>query len=139
MQRTRVKICCIANITEASIAIAAGADALGLVAQMPSGPGPIPDEDIRRIIAHVPPPISSFLLTSRTQADDIAEHVRFTGSQTVQIVSHINVRESQRLAERLPDVRRVQVIHVEDESALDLIPVMRLRCTLSFWTQVGPM
>ncbi|MEL7391679.1 MAG: phosphoribosylanthranilate isomerase [Pseudomonadota bacterium] len=123
MQRTRVKICCIANITEASIAIAAGADALGLVAQMPSGPGPIPDEDIRRIIAHVPPTISSILLTSRTQADDIAEHVRFTGSQTVQIVSHINVRESQRLAERLPDVRRVQVIHVEDESALDLIPV----------------
>lgn len=123
MRRTRIKVCCIANPAEANMAIEAGADALGLVAQMPSGPGPIPDQDIRRIIAKVPPPISSFLLTSRTEADDIAAHVQFTGAQTVQIVSHIDVRESERLAEHLPHVRRVQVIHVEDESALDLIRV----------------
>jgi len=39
--RTRIKICCIASKDEADQAIAAGADALGLVAKMPSGPGPI--------------------------------------------------------------------------------------------------
>ena len=42
--RTRIKVCCIASPEEATSAIAAGADALGLVAAMPSGPGPIPDE-----------------------------------------------------------------------------------------------
>ena len=37
--RTRVKVCCIAGPAEAALAIEHGADALGLVAEMPSGPG----------------------------------------------------------------------------------------------------
>ena len=45
--RTRIKICCISSIEEAKLAIDLGADAIGLVAQMPSGPGPKPDELIR--------------------------------------------------------------------------------------------
>ena len=40
--RPRVKICCIASIEEAWIAIEHGASAVGLVSEMPSGPGPIP-------------------------------------------------------------------------------------------------
>ncbi len=40
---TRVKICCISSIEEAKIAIDFGAHALGLVANMPSGPGRIHD------------------------------------------------------------------------------------------------
>jgi phosphoribosylanthranilate isomerase len=49
--------------------------------------------------------------------------VHVTGVQTVQIVGHIPPTESASLAELLPHIRRVQVIHVEDTSALDLIPV----------------
>jgi phosphoribosylanthranilate isomerase len=37
----RVKICCIASVLEARMAIAAVASDLGLVAGMPRGPGPI--------------------------------------------------------------------------------------------------
>ena len=40
----RIKICCIQNKEEAFTAIDLGASALGLVSNMPSGPGPIPDE-----------------------------------------------------------------------------------------------
>jgi phosphoribosylanthranilate isomerase len=36
-----VKVCCIADLDEARLAVAAGASALGLVSAMPSGPGPI--------------------------------------------------------------------------------------------------
>jgi len=39
----------------------------------------------------------------------------------VQIVRHIDPREVALLGELQPQVRRVQVIHVEDRSALDLI------------------
>lgn len=120
--RSRVKVCCIASPQEAAIAVAAGADALGLVARMPSGPGPIPDEMIARITALVPPPVSTFLLTSETSADAIAAHVRTTHPTTVQIVAHIHPAESARLAEILPHVRRVQVIHVEGPEAVDMIP-----------------
>ena len=45
--KTRIKICCIASEDEARLAIHFGASALGLVAAMPSGPGPIADYRIR--------------------------------------------------------------------------------------------
>ncbi|MBL0063303.1 MAG: hypothetical protein IPP40_17925 [bacterium] len=49
----KIKICCIASIEEAELAIAAGAWAIGLVGKMPSGPGPIADELIAKIAEHV--------------------------------------------------------------------------------------
>ncbi|MGK5065678.1 phosphoribosylanthranilate isomerase [Janthinobacterium sp. LB3P112] len=120
--RTRIKICCIASIDEAQLAIAAGADALGLVAAMPSGPGPIPDARIAQIAAWTPPPVATFLLTSETTAQRIAEHVRATQPSTVQIVGQLDPGEVAQLARLLPQVRRVQVIHVEGPEALALIP-----------------
>lgn len=120
--RTRIKICCIASIDEAQLAIAAGADALGLVAAMPSGPGPIPDARIAQIAAWTPPPVATFLLTAETTAQRIAEHVRATQPSTVQIVGHVGPGEVAQLARLLPHVRRVQVIHVEGPEALALIP-----------------
>lgn len=47
MKMPRVKVCCIASLEEAWLAIDEGASALGLVSAMPSGPGPIPDDLIR--------------------------------------------------------------------------------------------
>ncbi|MCR9260581.1 MAG: phosphoribosylanthranilate isomerase [Pseudomonadaceae bacterium] len=121
MHRTRVKICCIASIAEAEMAIAAGADALGLVAEMPSGPGPIDDDTIAEIAAFAPPPLATFLLTSRTEADGIIDHANYCGTNTLQIVSHIKAREYPGIIKALPNVRRVQVIHVEDAGAVELI------------------
>ena len=121
MHRTRVKICCIASIEEAKTAIAAGADALGLVAEMPSGPGPIDDDTIAHIAAFAPPPLATFLLTSRTDADGIVDHARYCGTNTLQIVSHIDAGEYPGIIRALPNIRRVQVIHVEDAGALELI------------------
>ena len=121
MNRTRVKVCCISSIAEAELAIRLGADALGLVGEMPSGPGVIDDELARDIAAMAPPTVETFLLTSRTSGEAIAAHVEYCGTTTVQIVQHIDPVEYPAIIERLPRVRRVQVIHVEDETALDLI------------------
>ncbi|MEO1066496.1 MAG: phosphoribosylanthranilate isomerase [Pseudomonadota bacterium] len=120
--RIRIKICCIASRAEAQMAIDAGADALGLVAQMPSGPGPISDAEISEIADFIPPPIASFLLTAEETAETISRHIETTRPTTVQIVSHIEELEARKLALLQPSVRRVQVIHVEDEGALQLIP-----------------
>ncbi len=121
--RTRVKICCITSVEEAELAIEHGADALGLVGAMPSGPGVIDDATIAAIAAVVPPPVATFLLTSEHTADAIAAHVARTGVSTVQIVSPISAEESARLAVVLPVIRRTQVIHIEGMGALDLIAV----------------
>lgn len=119
--RTRVKICCIMSLEEAAIASRYGADALGLVGAMPSGPGIISDETAKQIAARVPPPIASFLLTSETTAQKISAHVLDVGASTIQIVNHIDPDESARLAELIPAIKRVQVIHVEDNACLELI------------------
>ena len=115
----KVKICCISSLEEAHLAVQLGASALGLVAKMPSGPGPISDELIREIAAAVPPPIASFLLTSRTDVAGIAEHQRAVGTNTVQIVDALSAGTYAQLRLALPGISIVQVIHVIDEKSVD--------------------
>lgn len=117
--RTRLKVCCISSIVEARIAIAAGADALGLVAQMPTGPGPICDALIREIALATPAGISTFLLTSLDAPEQIVEHVRATAVNTVQLVDDTlgeDVWSALRAA--CPAIRIVQVIHVRGEASV---------------------
>ena len=118
--RIRIKICCISSIEEAKIAIEAGADAIGLVAKMPSGPGPIPDELIIQIAQSVPPLIGTFLLTSETSADEIIKHHHRTHTNTIQIVDLLSVGTYTQIREALPSVKLVQVIHVIDSTSVDL-------------------
>ncbi len=119
MQRPRVKICCIANEYETADAISFGASAIGLVGKMPSGPGPISDEDIFRIAKSVPPPIATFLLTSEQTPQGIIEHHLRTRTNTIQIVDELDGRDYDAIRAQLPNVKLVQVIHVIDESSVD--------------------
>ena len=125
--RTRVKICCMASVAEMRLAVAHGADCVGLVGDMPSGPGVITDTLARDIARGVPPGVASVLLTSHTEAEDIADHVAFCGVNTVQIVNHVDPAVHARLDELIPAVRRLQVVHVESDEALRLIPFYRDR------------
>ena len=118
--RVRIKICCINSIEEAKTAIEAGADAIGLVAKMPSGPGPIPDELIRQIAQSVPPLIGTFLLTSEISAEKIIKHHLRTHTNTIQIVDLLSVGTYSQIREALPPVKLVQVIHVIDSDSVDL-------------------
>lgn len=88
---------------------------------MPSGSHAIADDVAAKLVARVPPPVASFLLTSEVTAAAIARQVERVRPSIVQIVPHIAPAESAKLAELLPATRRVQVIHVTDEQVLDLI------------------
>jgi len=119
MARTRVKICCMGSTEEADLAIAAGADAIGLVSAMPSGPGPIDEALICEIAQYVPRSVGTFLLTSLTKADDIiAQHGRCL-TTTIQLVDQIEDGAHQTLRQALPGVRLVQVIHVTGPESID--------------------
>lgn len=118
MVRTRLKICCIASVEEARAAVAAGASAIGLVAEMPSGPGVIADALIAEIAASVPPPVSRFLLTSRVQPGPVVAHVAACRVDTVQLVDAVSLETYAALAAELPHVRIVQVLHVEGADAV---------------------
>lgn len=119
MSKPRIKICCISSVEEAQTAVRYGASALGLVGKMPSGPGIIDDSLINRIARTVPPPVSTFLLTSETKAEDIISHYRRVFTSTIQIVDELEERQYARLRSELPNVKLVQVIHVTNDRSVD--------------------
>lgn len=116
---TRFKICCIQNKAEAVLAVNAGAAALGLVSEMPSGPGVINEKDIREIAAHVPEGVDTFLLTSKQNAMDIIKQHSYCKTTALQLVDHVPFNELASLRSELPGVKLVQVIHVQDERSLN--------------------
>ncbi len=117
------KVCCIRSTAEADMAINAGALAVGLVGEMPNGPGPIADDQIKEIAAHLRgrdgDKVWTTLLTSQTEGDAIADHIAETGVNTVQIVDDPAPGAYAIIRKSHPNVRIMQVIHVEDERAVD--------------------
>ncbi len=114
-----VKICCISSQAEAKTAIEYGATAIGLVGNMPSGPGIIDDDLIRVIAQIVPPPIATFLLTSETSVAGIIQHYQKVHTSTIQIVDTLRVGTYQEIKARLPHIKLVQVIHVIDKASIE--------------------
>jgi len=107
------------SVEEASMAIGAGADAIGLVSTMPSGPGPIEEELICQIASYVPRSVGTFLLTCLTSPDAIvAQHGRCLTS-TIQLVDQLEDGAHHAIRRALPAVRLVQVIHVVGPESID--------------------
>jgi len=110
----RVKVCCIASIDEAELALDAGADALGLVSAMPSGPGVIPDADIATIAAWVGQRAATVLLTSRVSEEGISEQLAQSRTNVLQICDALPASEMRSIRARHPGVALMPVIHVRD-------------------------
>ena len=115
---TQVKICCIRSVEEAALAVRLGANALGLVSEMPSGPGTIDEKLIAAIVATVPEGIATFLLTSETNAASILAQQERCRVNTLQLCDHVSRGTHTELRVALPSVQLVQVIHVRDESSV---------------------
>ena len=103
---------------EAEAAVAAGADAIGLVSAMPSGPGVIAESLIAEIAAAAPPAIGTFLLTSETEPAAIVAQQRRCGVNTIQLCDALDASSYPVLRDALPGIALIQVIHVRDESAV---------------------
>jgi phosphoribosylanthranilate isomerase len=94
------------------MAIRHGASALGLVSEMPSGPGVIAEETIAEIARSIPPAVGAFLLTSRQDARTIIEQQRRLRVSTLQICDRLKSGSHRDLREALPGIAIVQVVHV---------------------------
>jgi len=101
------------------MAINYGADALGLVGEMPSGPGIISDDLIAEITKSIPPLVNTFLLTSYTNAKEIITHHKKVNTTTIQMVDTITKSEYAVIKDELPSVKLVQVIHVLNENSIE--------------------
>jgi phosphoribosylanthranilate isomerase len=116
--KLRVKICCIGSHEEAALAVRYGASALGLVSEMPSGPGVIADDLAREIAARVPPAVASVLLTSKQSAPAIVEQQRRVRANTLQLVDSLTHGTYQNLRDALPGIALMQVVHVCGEESI---------------------
>lgn len=116
---TKIKICCIADIHEAEIAIKFCADAIGLVSEMPSGPGVIDFNSIIKISEAVTGKIDTFLLTSKRSSQEIIEQLKSCKTSTVQICDSLIEGNHLDIKAELPHVKVVQVIHVVDEESVE--------------------
>jgi phosphoribosylanthranilate isomerase len=121
-----VKVCCISSVEEARTAVEAGADAIGLVSSMPSGPGMISEDLIRKIARTVPPPVATFLLTCHQRVSDIVAQQQRCSTNTVQICDRLVEGSYRDLRAAMPGVSIVQVIHVSGresvQEAVDIAP-----------------
>lgn len=117
--KTKVKICCISSIDEARNALKFGADILGLVAKMPSGPGTIEDDLISRIVKSIPSETTTFLLTPKTNPYEIIEHQRLTDTNCIQLVDMVKIEDYKIIRKNLPNIKLIQVIHVTSEASIE--------------------
>ena len=115
----KVKICCVSSLDEARMAVNAGAAAIGLVSEMPSGPGVIPEDLIGEISAWATGKVETFLLTSLQIADRIIAQQRRCNASALQLCDTVPAETYARLRTALPRIRLVQVIHVAGPDALD--------------------
>src|ERR671932_278886 len=110
--RTRFKICCIANLAEAELAVRYGASAVGLVSAMPSGPGVIDEALIPTIARRVPPGIGTFLLTSLQEPHAIIGQQRRCSTNALQLFDAQPLGGYSVIRSALPGIALVQVVHV---------------------------
>jgi len=100
------------------MAIAAGADLLGLVGPMPSGPGPIDLGLAAAIARDVPPGVAAVLLTSATSLAALRQQVALVRPTVLQLVDAVGIDVLRGLRAEVPGLRLLQVLHVEDDGVV---------------------
>ena len=117
--RIRVKVCCIASVDEAAMALDAGADALGLVSAMPSGPGPIEESEIAGVVEWVGDRADTVLLTSLQTAREIAGQDARLRPSVLQLVDSLTSEALRELRTLAPSSAIMPVLHVPAGNALE--------------------
>jgi phosphoribosylanthranilate isomerase len=100
MQRTRIKICGITRAEDAVLAVAAGADAIGVI--FAPSPRQVTLVQAAALLVDVPPPVARIGVFVDATSEEILEAIRVCGLTAVQLSGH----ESPELC----DVLRVPVL-----------------------------
>lgn len=108
--------------------MAHGASALGLVSEMPSGPGVIDEALITEIASSTPVGVATVLLTSQTSAEAIVAQQRRCRVDVLQLCEVVPPNDLRRLRDALPGVRLMHVVHVVDvgsvREAIEVAPLV---------------
>jgi len=113
----RTKICGIRNFEDAQIAIKAGANAVGfLVGITHLAEDKIDKDDAKKIIEHLPPFISSVLVTHLTDKNEIINLATELKVNTIQIHDYIKPDEVVFIRKQMTNCKIIKAIHIMDEN-----------------------
>ncbi|MCL7938149.1 MAG: phosphoribosylanthranilate isomerase [marine benthic group bacterium] len=116
----KVKVCCITSAAEARIAVSYGVAAIGMVDETPTGEGRIPVEQMAEIVRSVPDTIGTFVLTSASDVEKLADLYVASGAKTLQLWDPLTSADYEALRSRFPGIFIAQSIHVVEADALDV-------------------
>ena len=115
----RVKICGIRNLEEARLAVSFGTDALGFLVGLDYRTDDELDvQAAQRIIAEVPPFVSTVLVTHKVELEWVANACIQSGCSTVQLHGDYPLDQIPGLRKRIPNVRIIKAVNVVDETAI---------------------
>lgn len=101
------------------MAIDAGADLLGLVGPMPSGPGPIDLHSAAAIADSLPPGVGAVLLSSAVGLEALLRELELVRPAVLQLVDAVETGVLKALRRAAPHTRLLQVLHVVDGSTVE--------------------
>lgn len=102
------------------MAIDAGADLLGLVGPMPSGPGAITLETAAEVAAAAPPGVATVLLSSAVDLETLSAELRLVRPTVLQLVDAVEPAVLEGLRRHGNGTRLLQVLHVSDATVVPL-------------------
>jgi phosphoribosylanthranilate isomerase len=115
----RAKICGISSAEDISVALKAGADALGfLVGITHLAEDKISNEDAKILIQKLPPFVSTVAVTHLTNVKEIVELVKYLGVTTVQIHDYIAPVEVKQVRDMLPGIKIIKAVHITAEDSI---------------------
>lgn len=115
-----IKICGLRNQAEASLALRAGATALGfLVGLTHRADDAVDDAPAASIVGQCPVEVQTVMVTHLLDAAEIARRAAHVGVRTIQVHGALSVAGMGDLRRMMPSVRLIKSVHVTGEAALD--------------------
>jgi len=99
---TRAKICGIEDSRARDVAVAAGADAVGFVVEIPRSKRSIDREEARVLIGGIPPFVSSVIVVEPESAAEAANLALDTGADVIQVNDSLSFDDLLTLKEMVP-------------------------------------
>ncbi|WP_396927416.1 phosphoribosylanthranilate isomerase [Mycolicibacterium sp.] len=117
---TYVKICGIRRLEDALAAVSCGADAVGvLVGQQHHSPDFLAAADAAAIVAALPLPVTSVLVTHLAEPDEIVALARSVGVTAIQLHGETSPAQAAEVKSCLPPIKIFKAIHVVDHQSID--------------------
>jgi len=115
MRNVRVKICGITRPEDLSVAVAAGADAVGFLVGVPSSPRNLTLERAEKLLRQVPIFVDSVVVTTPQSVVELVEVFNRLKPTAIQIHGKKSF-EASEIFERIKDTRLIKTIYVKSSN-----------------------